>query len=621
MSADYTQERLLFTVLTPLGKDKLLFKSLQGEEQLSGLFHFQVEMLSQSSSLDFNGIIDQAITIQVQFAPQHLRYFNGIVTRFTQAGSDARFTIYYAEIRPWLWQLTLTKNCRIFQNLTVPQIIQQVFDDLGFSNYRFSLTFFYEPRIYCVQYEETAFNFVSRLMEDEGLFYFFEHTEDKHVLVIADDLGVHRPCPGIDRVRYWKISNNTQPEDVITQCQFSQQVTTGRYAIDDFNFKIPRVDLKNSIEALPFQKGSDLRIYEYPAGFEQLTQGQRKVTKRIESHAINYQVLEGQGHVFSFTSGYQFTLTDHSRRELNAKYVLRWVSHSLSLTHYTNAFQAFPAHFSFRAPITTPKPKIISPQTAIVTGPPGEEIYSDQYGRIKVQFHWDQEGQYDDKSSCWVRVNQGWAGKGWGHITIPRIGQEVIVSFENGDPDRPIVTGAVYNGQQPVPYSLPAEQTKSTWKSNSSKDGAPSTNYNEIRFEDQAGSEELYIQAEKDRNELVKNNMSTQVKANQFLTVGQNQTETVGMNKAETIGIAKALTTGAAYQVTVGAVMNTTVALSQSEEVGVVKKVIVGDKFELICGKGKITVEKSGKVTIEGTEFLFTASGDVKINGKVIDLN
>ena len=473
MSADYTQERLLFTVLTPLGQDKLLFKSLQGEEQLSSLFHFQVEMLSQSSTIDFNNIIDQAITIQVQFAPQHLRYFNGIVTRFTQAGSDARFTIYYAEIRPWLWQLTLTKNCRIFQNLTVPQIIQQVFDDLGFSNYRFSLTFFYEPRIYCVQYEETAFNFVSRLMEDEGLFYFFEHTEDKHVLVIADDLVVHQPCPGIDRVRYWQISNNTQPEDVITQCQFSQQVTTGRYAIDDFNFKIPRVDLKNSIEALPFQKGSDLRIYEYPAGFEQLTQGQRKVTKRIESHAINYQVLEGQGHVFSFTSGYQFTLTDHSRRELNAKYVLRWVSHSLSLTHYTNAFQAFPAHFSFRAPITTPKPKIISPQTAIVTGPPSEEIYSDQYGRIKVQFHWDQEGNYDDKSSCWVRVNQGWAGKGWGHITIPRIGQEVIVSFENGDPDRPIVTGAVYNGQQLVPYSLPAEQTKSTWKSNSSKNRFP----------------------------------------------------------------------------------------------------------------------------------------------------
>lgn len=596
--SDYTQDNLLFTVLTPLGKDKLLFKSLQGTEQLSDLFHFQIEMLSQSSTIDFNDIINQPITIQVEFAPQHVRYFNGIVTRFTQAGSEARFTIYHAEIRPWLWQLTLTKNCRIFQNRSVPEIIKQVFNDLGFKDYRFSLIFPYDQRTYCVQYEETAFNFVSRLMEDEGIFYFFEHAEDKHILVIADDLVVHQPCPGIDTARFWQISNETQPEDVITQCQFSQQMTTGEYAIDDFNFESPRLDLKNSIDALPFQRGSDLRIYEYPAGFEKLDQGQRKVTKRIESYAIEYQLLEGQGYVFSFTAGYQFTLTGHSRRELNAKYVLRWVSHSLSLTHYTNTFQAFPAHFSFRTPITTPKPKIISPQTAIVTGPPGEEIYSDQYGRIKVQFHWDQEGQYDDNSSCWIRVSQISAGQGWGNLWIPRIGQEVVVSFLNGDPDMPLVIGNVYNGQQQPPYQLPGDQTKSTIKSNSSKGGG---GFNEIRFEDKAGSEEVFIHAQKDLNQIVKNDLSQEVKNDKSISIGRHLMEQVkgavtslviGQLTKTVVGNITKLFQANVQKTVLGSEMNVT-ALNLNQE--------VGGNYVLKV-KGDVTIEASGKVTIKGAE-------------------
>ncbi|BAP57586.1 hypothetical protein THII_3289 [Thioploca ingrica] len=612
----FTQDNLLITVHSPLGENQLLFKNLQGEEQLSGLFYFQLELLSESRRLDFNDILGQPLTVRIQFAPEHTRYLHGIVTRFAQADTDSRFTTYYADIRPWLWQLTLTQNCHIFQNLSVPDIIKKVFTDLGFNDYRFGLIYPYEPRIYCVQYQETAFNFVSRLMEDVGLFYFFEHHEDR--LVIIDDMVSYRPCPEIDTARFWRNRNETHPEDVITQCQWQQQLTTGEYAIDDFNFEKLQTDLKVAIEALPEQKSTDLRVYEYDAGFSKLDQGQAKVTRRIESQVTEYKLLEGQGHCFSFVSGYQFTLTEHPREDFNINYVLRWISHSLSLTYYQNSFIAFPADLRFRTPRTTPRPQIVSTQTAIVTGPAGDEIYTDKYGRIKVQFHWDQEGKYDENSSCWIRVNQGWAGKGWGHIAIPRIGQEVIVNFLNGNPDTPLVTGAVYNAWQTVPYPLPAEQTKSTLKSNSSKGGG---GFNEIRFEDKAGQEEIYTHAQKDQNEVVENNMTTLVKANQTVTIQKNKAETVGMNKAETIGIAKALTTGAAYQVTVGAVMNTTVALSQFEEVGVVKKVIVGDKFELICGKGKITVEKSGKVTIEGTEFLFTASGDVKINGKVIDLN
>ncbi|BAP57900.1 hypothetical protein THII_3603 [Thioploca ingrica] len=324
----------------------------------------------------------------------------------------------------------------------------------------------------------------------------------------------------------------------------------------------------------------------------------RKSLTGIESHAIEYQLLEGQGHVFSFTTGYQFTLSGHPRRELNAKYVLRWVSHSLSLTHYTNAFQAFPAHFSFRAPITTPKPKIISPQTAIVTGPPGEEIYSDQYGRIKIQFHWDQEGQYDDKSSCWIRVSQISAGQGWGNLWIPRIGQEVVVSFLNGDPDMPLVIGNVYNAQQQPPYKLPDEQTKSSIKSNSSKGGG---GFNEIRFEDKAGSEELFIHAQKDLNQVVKNDLSQEVKNDKSISIGRHLMEQVkgavtslviGQLTKTVIGNITKLFQANVQKMVLGSEVNVT-ALNLNQE--------VGGNYVLKV-KGDVTIEASGKVTIKGAE-------------------
>ena len=584
----FTQDNLLFTVTTPLGDNKLLFKSLQGEEYLSNLFHFQLEMLSESKQLNFDDIIGQALTVEVQFAPEHRRYFHGIVTRFVQAGTDARFTIYHAEVRPWLWLLTLTKNCRIFQKLAVPDIIRKVFSDLGFSDYRFALIKpgGYEKRDYCVQYEETAFNFVSRLMEDEGLFYFFEHQADRHILVIADDLGAHKPCPGIPKARYLQVTNETQPENAITNCYFTQQLTTGQYAIDDFNFETPALDLKTSVDSETYP----MRIYEYSAGFLNRGQGEQKVKCRLEGCTAEQQLLEGQGHCFSFISGYKFTLVNHPRQDFNKDYVLQWLSHSLSLTHYTNAFQAFPAHFSFRAPITTPKPKIISPQTAIVTGPPSEEIYSDQYGRIKVQFHWDQEGQYDDKSSCWIRVSQISAGQGWGNLWIPRIGQEVVVSFENGDPDKPLVIGNVYNGQQQPPYQLPAQQTRSSIKSNSSKGGG---GFNEIRFEDKAGQEELFVHAQKDFNQVVKNDKSISIGRHLMEQIkGAVTSLVIGQLTKTVVGNITKLFKANVQKTVLGSETNMT-ALDLNQE--------VGGNYVLKV-KGDVTIEASGKVTIKGAE-------------------
>ena len=538
----FTQDNLLFTVTTPLGENQLLFKSLQGEEFLSELFHFHLEMFSERQDVDFHKIVGKVLTVNIRFAPEQTRYLNGIVTRFSQAGSDARFTTYHAEIRPWLWLLTLTKNSQIFQNLSVPEIIKQVFAQSGFTDYQMKLVYSYEKRIYCVQYEETAFNFVSRLMEDEGMFYFFEHTETQHILILADDLGVHQACPGISTARFWTQNTQelTQPEDVVTALESVGQVRTIAYAVDDFNFETPRNDLQtgasaaeNSILKKTIFKTDDApRIYDYPAGFEQISQGERTVRLRLEACTADARLVEGQGHCFSFIPGYHFTLTRHPRSDLNSRYVLRWVSHTLSLTNYHNRFRAAPADFPFRAPRVTPRPRIVGTQTAIVTGPANEEIWTDKYGRIKVQFHWDQQGQYDENSSCWIRVNQGWAGKGWGHLAIPRIGQEVIVSFLEGDPDRPLVTGAVYNALQRVPYPLPAEQTKSTLKSHSSKGGQ---GFNEVRFEDKKGEEQIFIHAQKDEEIVVENTAREWIGNERHLVVKTRQLEQVEADKHLTV--------------------------------------------------------------------------------------
>jgi type VI secretion system secreted protein VgrG len=611
-------KQLYLYVTTPADEDgrKFDLMKIQGEEQISGLFRYTLMLRSEDGNVDFKKMVGQPVTVTIEMYNGAKRYINGIVSRFMQGAFDGNITTYYAEIRSWLWQLTLTSNSKIFQNQSVLDIIKEVFSDSGFTDFEEKTIRSYPPREYCVQYQETAYAFVSRLMEDEGIFYFFKHEDGKHTLVIADDLDAHEPCPGLEyaRMRYASLQDRT--DDIfIIDCTLEQQMIPNKYATEDFNFETPHSDLLTSVDGK--EKGK-FRIYEYPGNYGVTGDGEKISDKRIEMYELPQKILKGEGFCRAFIAGYKFDLEEHERQDMNISYVLKQLSVNADQDEYRNTFEAFPADVPFRPARTAAKPKIVGTQTAIVVGKSGEEIWTDQYGRVKVQFHWDQEGKRDENSSCWVRVTQTWAGKGWGTLFIPRIGAEVIVSFLEGDPDRPIITGTVYNASQVVPYNLPAEKTKSTMKTNSSLGGG---GFNEIRFEDKKGKEEIFTHAQKDQNEVVENNMSTTVKANQSIMVNKNKTETVGMNKAESIGIGKALSIGAAYQISVGGAMNTTVALGQAEEVGLIKQVVVGKKFELTCGKGKIIVEKSGKITIKGTEFEFTASGPVKINGSVIDLN
>ena len=519
----FVQTALPVRITTPFGANKLLVRSFRGEEAISELFRYDLELYSEDASLDFTQIVGKAVTLQIQLSDGSFQYVNGIVGRFTQAGRDERFTTYLAELHPSLWMLTMSTDCRIFQNKNSLDIVKQVFSGLGFSDFSDKTTASLSAREYCVQYRETAFAFVSRLLEEEGISYYFDHDASKHTMVLVDDSSSWGACPGLTSARYVGAEPKYDSDDMVVDCEIDQAVTAGEFKSDDYNFTIP------STQLLATASGSDTSrsIYEYPGLYTAQSDGETIASRRLATLQTEAKTLRGSSLCRSFHAGCKFTLASHYRSDLNASYVLRRLTVRGTQDDYSNSFEAFPAETTFHPPQITPRPVIAGTQTAAVVGKAGEEIWTDQYGRVVVQFHWDQLGTSDEKSSCWVRVAQGWAGNLWGSIFIPRIGQEVVVSFLEGNPDRPLITGCVYNAQQQVPYTLPDNQTRTTLKSSSSKGGS---GFNEICLEDKAGSEEIFIQAQKDMTISVLNNESTTVTGTRTLNVTGNETHT---NKAD----------------------------------------------------------------------------------------
>ncbi|RUO91788.1 type VI secretion system tip protein VgrG [Corallococcus sp. AB018] len=509
-----TQDSLYLSIETPLGKDVLLARSFHGEERLCAPFRFDLELHSRHGDLDFTQVVGQGATVMLELPDGTPRYFHGLVTRFIQAGTRKDFTTYFAELRPWLWLLTLTRDSRIHQNLSVPEIVEATFKRHNLGEFRKELKGTYAARDYCVQYQESDFDFVSRLLEDEGIFYFFEHAQGKHTLVLADDASAHAACPGLEQVRVAGQEPAPRPEDTLTECTLEQQVVPTAHAMGDFDFEVPATPLSAEV---PASASLSLRRYEYPGGFLKQADGEARVKLRKQAAEAPAKTLSGRGRVRAFTSGGRFTLAEHDRASINGDYVLRQVVHAATDEAYSNSFEAFPADVPFRPAQRTPRPVMVGAQTALVVGKSGEEIWTDKYGRVKVQFHWDQQGQSDENSSCWIRVAQGWAGKSFGSMFLPRVGQEVLITFLEGDPDRPLVTGGIYNAQQTVPYALPENQTRSTLKTQSSKEG---DGFNELRFEDKKDEEEVFLQAQKDLNVTVKNARTTTIEeADDTLTV------------------------------------------------------------------------------------------------------
>ncbi len=598
-------------ISTPLGDDVLLFHHMTATEALGRLFQFEVDLLSEEKTIKFDALLGQNVTVRLELPNRETRYFNGFVSRFSQEGAIGDLCAYRATVHPWLWFLTRTADCRIFEKdtfageMTVPNIVKQVFRERGFTDFEDALSGTYRTWNYCTQYRETDFNFVSRLMEQEGIYYYFRHEADKHTLVLSDSVSSHGPLSGYEQVPYFPPDEHARRErDHIYDWSISQEVQPGAYALNDFDFKRPKANLQAKSSTQRNHARAGMEIYDYPGEYTYTEEGETYARARLEELQTEFEQGQGQANARGLAVGNLFTLTDYPRQDQNREYLITAATHDVMSDAYgstaiaetdepyTCSFEAVDSKQPYRSARVTPKPLVQGPQTAMVVGPSGDEIYTDQYGRVKVRFHWDHEtGKADEERSCWIRVAQVWAGSKWGGITIPRIGQEVIVEFLEGDPDLPIITGRVYNADQMPPYALPANRTQSGIKSRSSKGGTPE-NFNEIRFEDQKGSEEMYIHAEKDQTTVVENDRTESVGHDETISIGHDRTETVGNNETISIGANRTESVGANESITVAQnrtrnvgqneVVN--VALTRTHHVGVNEMINVGAAQEITVG-------------------------------------
>lgn len=654
----YTQDDRPMAVMTPLGKDQLLLIGLSGAEELSRLFRFSLDLLALNGTpVQFEKLLGREVSIRLNAADGTPRYISGICSRFSQAERDATFTTYRMEVVPKLWLLTNNVQSRIFQQISVPEILKRVFKEIDFTS---EIQGTFEKRDYCVQYRESDFDFASRLMEEEGIYYFFRHTADGHKLVLSNTPHSHTDLPIASQLTYETIDGGRRSEDRVYAWEKVQELRASKVTLWDHCFELPHKHLEagrgiqdsvkvgKTMHPLKLPTNSNLEQYNYPGEYAQRFDGvnpsggkrsedlqkifqdnQRTARVRMEQEAVPGLVVQGESNCRQLVSGHRFTFARHF--DADGAYVLTTVTHSAMLDdyrseatgsfQYSNQFTCIPFDLPYRPQQTTQKPTIQGTQTAVVVGPPGEEIWPDQYSRVKVQFHWDREGKNDLNSSCWVRVSTPWAGKQWGMIHIPRIGQEVIVAFEEGDPDRPIIVGSVYNYEQMPPFPLPANKMQSGIKSNTHK----GQGYNEIVFDDTAGKEQIRMHGQYNMDTVVNNNQTQVVGVDRQAKVGNNESTEVGVNQINSVGVNRATKVGTDESLQVGANLAEKVGANRSREVGANETVQIaanqavtiganqnisagqnivitaGTSITLKCGAASIHMNQAGVITISGT--------------------
>ncbi len=642
-----TQENREIEIATPLGKDVLLLTRMSGTEQLGRPFRFDLELASEDDQIKAEDIVGQNVTIRLNLSEDNTRYFNGFISSFTQMLTKGGLACYQATMVPWLWFLTRTADCRIFQEKKIPEIIEQVFGDLGFSSDydTADLKGDYRKWEYCVQYRETDFNFVSRLMEQEGIYYFFKHENGKHSLALIDTADAHEPYSDIEELEYHPAGKGTKTEECVSDWVVRTHLQPGSYALKDFNFETTKTEMLVRAIAERKHAHATFEIYDYPGEYTVVKpDGEDYARKRIEELQAQYEVVSAISDARSICTGYTFKLINHPRDDQNKKYLITSANYNIDAggfysggqtdgeCTYSCSFTAIDAKQPFRSPRITPKPSIPGPQTAMVVGPAGEEICADEYGRVKVQFHWDREGIADENSSCWIRVAQVWAGKNWGAMYIPRIGQEVIIEFLEGDPDRPIITGRVYNDKAMPPYVPKTNPTISTLKSNSSKGGG---GFNEIRFEDKKGDEQVFIHAEKnldvrvknDRFETVIDNRHLHVEKDKFEHVENNRSELVDADHKEEIGKDRHLNVKGKEAKEVGKSLSLTVkgdvaeVFKKNHSEQTTKNYYLKAQNIVIEGMQNITLSVGGSyIAIESASIEIKTSGQLKIEGTTTDV-
>ncbi|MCD2517133.1 type VI secretion system tip protein VgrG [Massilia sp. G4R7] len=622
-----TQAEREVSVKSALADDVLLFRSMSCSEALGRIFTYRLELSSTKGDIKIADVLGTSMTVVLDLPEGGERYFNGVVTRFAYRGWRDGMASYEAVLHPSLWLLTRSSNCRIFQDKSAIDIVKAVCGDAAYGGLISldvaSLSGTPAARTYCVQYRETDFNFVCRLLEEEGIYFFFKHEDGAHTLVLADSYGAHAPAEGYATVQFRDEDRTSSAlEESVTRFAPGGEIQASVYALNDFDFEKVSSSttgglLVKATIAAAFGQPS-YEQYDYPGRYTAASAGTGFARGRMEALHGQCEQIEAYGTARGLTTGALFTLSDHPRDDQNREFLVTSAEteivgtayasgHGQGSTEFRCAFQAVGKEHSYRAPVTARKPFVHGPQTAMVVGKAGEEIWTDKYGRVKVQFHWERDGKHDETSSCWVRVQQGWAGKSWGTMFIPRIGMEVVVSFLEGDPDQPLITGCVYNGDSMPPYALPSEQTKSTIKSNSSKGGG---GFNEIRFEDKKDSEEIFIQAEKDFNRVVKNNDTLKVgfdkadKGDQTIEIKNDRSLDVGHDLKEHV----------ANDHTVTIDNNQTVKITGDQKVTVSKTIVVEatTSIELKVGGSSIKIEPA-KITLKSTQIAIEAEAAMDI--------
>jgi type VI secretion system secreted protein VgrG len=660
-------------IATPLGGDVLLFHGMHAREGLSQVSEFQIDLLSRRGDVEMDDILGKPVTVSLALPDDRTRYFHGLVTRFGQSGTLGRYHRYTAIVHPWLWLLSRTADCRIFQDMTVPDILKKVFTEHGMADFVMELTAPYQTWVYCVQYRETALNFVSRLMEHEGIYYYFRHTDGRSTMVVTDSYAGHRPCEGAETIAMIPAERLVRPDiEHISSWELGREIQPGVYVHTDYDPENPGTSLQTRKSLPRTYDPSKFEVFDYPGDYTKRPQGELYAGIRINEYGSQFETARGTTNVRALTVGSLFTLEGCAREDQNQEHLVLGGRYDLTFSDYEALpdrggasyrcrFAAMTSKQEFRPKRATPKPFVQGPQTAVVVGPAGDEIHTDKYGRVKVQFHWDREGKKDAKSSCWIRVSHPWAGKGWGAVATPRIGQEVIVDFLEGDPDRPIITGRVYNAEQLPPFGFPKGAVLSGVKS----DTHLGHGYNEMSMDDTAGTEKITIHAQYDMNttvlhdqtttvhnnrtdrvdvddvESIGNNQTWDVGANRTATIGANEaltvqanrtkdvianetitvggnrssavsgseTVTVAMQRTHSVGINETISVGAAQEITVGAMQAFTVGANQTNNIGVNQSTSVGKDQSNTIGSNQSTAVGKALSTTVGTDESRKVSG------------
>ncbi|EOD7118702.1 type VI secretion system Vgr family protein [Salmonella enterica subsp. enterica serovar Typhimurium] len=599
----------------------LLFASLDGGETLSELFSYVVQLktpdtlnlgyVSPAANLPLKPMVGKDLCVNIELDGGGKRHISGLVTAARVVGHEGRSVTYELRMEPWVKLLTHTSDYKAFQNKTVVDILDEVLAEYPYPVEK-RLVESYPVRTWQVQYGETDFDFLQRLMQEWGIYWWFEHSEDSHTLVLADAISAHKACPDSPLVE-WHQEGLKLDKEFIHTITANESLRTGQWVLDDFDFTKPRSLLANTV-ANPRETGhATYEHYEWPGDYFDKSEGEMLTRIRMEAQRSPGSRVLGGGNIRTLMTGYTFTLENYPTAEVNQEYLLMQTllfvqdnaQHSGQDQHFTfsTRFELHPTREVFRPQRTVSKPHTKGPQSAIVTGPAGQEIWTDQYGRVKVQFGWDRYGKMDENSSCWIRVSYLWAGKGFGMIQIPRIGQEVLVDFKNGDPDLPIIVGRTYNQDTMPPWGLPGMASQSGIFSHSLYGGP--TNGNMLRFDDKTGAEEVKFHAEKDLNTTVKNNETHTVMVDRTKTIIKNETNSIGEDRNTTVTKNDGLS----------------VKLAQTINIGTTYRLDVGDQFTLRCGNAALVLHKDGSIEFCGKQLMLHTSDVMQLIGKGIDMN